>query len=427
LTAFIAFALLLGLMAIGVPIAISLGLAGMVLLALFVGPEVLRVVPQQFIGSLDVFTLLAIPMFILAGTLLGTGGVAARLVNLAMAGVGSVRGGLGMVVVVSTIFFSGVSGSSSADTAAIGSITLPAMRKRGYPPTFAAAIVAVGGATAVLIPPVIDLVIIGVVANISIAALFAAGIVPGVLNGLAMVALTYFIARRMKLPTERRLSPREMGRAVLAGIPALTVAVIILGGILGGVFTPTEAAGVAVAYALLISLVVYRDLKVRDLPRVVAVTGRITGIVMLLVGMASVFSWYLTYQGVPRDLGAWLSEFPHPVLFLLMVNVVFLFIGMVMDALPAIIVLMPILVPIAADLGIHPVHFGIVVEANIALGMITPPVGVVLYTACAIARIPMESVVRPLLPYLAAMFVMLLLITYVSAITLFLPSLLGLI
>ena len=427
MTAFIAFVLLLGLMAIGVPIAISLGLAGMVLLALFVGPEVLRVVPQQFIGSLDVFTLLAIPMFILAGTLLGTGGVAARLVNLAMAGVGSVRGGLGMVVVVSTIFFSGVSGSSSADTAAIGSITLPAMRKRGYPPTFAAAIVAVGGATAVLIPPVIDLVIIGVVANISIAALFAAGIVPGVLNGLAMVALTYFIARRMKLPTERRLSPREMGRAVLAGIPALTVAVIILGGILGGVFTPTEAAGVAVAYALLISLVVYRDLKVRDLPRVVAVTGRITGIVMLLVGMASVFSWYLTYQGVPRDLGGWLSEIPHPVLFLLMVNVVFLFIGMVMDALPAIIVLMPILVPIAADLGIHPVHFGIVVEANIALGMITPPVGVVLYTACAIARIPMESVVRPLLPYLAAMFVMLLLITYVSAITLFLPSLLGLI
>jgi C4-dicarboxylate transporter DctM subunit len=301
------------------------------------------------------------------------------------------------------------------------------MRKRGYPPSFAAAIVAVGGATAVLIPPVIDLVIIGVVANISIAALFAAGIVPGVLNAMAMVALTYFIARRMKLPTERRLSPREMARALLAGIPALTVAIIILGGILGGVFTPTEAAGVAVAYALLISLVVYRDLRVRDLPRVLAVTGRITGIVMLLVGMASVFSWYLTYEGVPRDLGVWLSEIPHPILFLLMVNVVFLFIGMVMDALPAIIVLMPILVPIAAEQGIHPVHFGILVEANIALGMVTPPVGVVLYTACAIARIPMESVVKPLLPYLAALAVMLLLITYVGAISLFLPRLLGLV
>lgn len=427
MTALVAFVTVLGLMALGVPIAFALGLAGALLLLLFVGPEVLRVVPQQFLGSLDVFTLLAIPMFILAGTLLGTGGVAARLVNLAMAGVGSVRGGLGMVVVVSTVFFSGVSGSSSADTAAIGSITLPAMRKRGYPPSFAAAIVAVGGATAVLIPPVIDLVIIGVVANISIAALFAAGIVPGVLNAVAMVALTYFLARRLKLPTERRLSLPEMGRALLAGIPALTVAVIILGGILGGVFTPTEAAGVAVAYALLISLVVYRDLKLRDLPRVLAVTGRITGIVMLLVGMASVFSWFLTYQGVPRDLGEWLAGIPHPVLFLLMVNVVFLFIGMVMDALPAIIVLMPILVPIAVAQGIHPVHFGILVEANIALGMITPPVGVVLYTACAIARIPMESAVRPLLPYLAALAVMLLLITYVGVITLFLPELLGLI
>jgi C4-dicarboxylate transporter DctM subunit len=287
--------------------------------------------------------------------------------------------------------------------------------------------VAVGGATAVLIPPVIDLVIIGVVANISIAALFAAGLVPGALNGLAMVALTYFIARRLKLPTERRLSLREMIGALLAGIPALTVAIIILGGILAGVFTPTEAAGVAVAYSLLISLVLYRDLKVRDLPRVLAVTGRITGIVMLLVGMASVFSWFLTYQGVPRDLGNWLTTIPHPVLFLLMVNIVFLVIGMVMDALPAIIVLMPILVPIAADFGIHPVHFGILVEANIALGMITPPVGVVLYTACAIARIPMESVVRPILPYLAALAGMLLLITYVGAITLFLPELLGLI
>jgi C4-dicarboxylate transporter DctM subunit len=422
-----AFLLLLLLIGLGIPIAFSLGIAGAVMLAFATGRDILAVVPQQFISSLDSFTLLAIPMFILAGTLMGTGGVAGRLVRMAMAGVGRVRGGLGMVVVVSTIFFSGVSGSSSADTAAIGSITLPEMRKRGYPPGLAAAIVAVGGATAVLIPPVIDLVIIGVVANISIAALFAAGILPGVLNGLAAVVITYVIARRLNLPVEPRLSLRETGRALLSGIPALFLAVIILGGILGGVFTPTEAAGVAVLYALFVSMVIYRELKISDLPRAFATTGRITGIVMLIVGMASVFSWYLTYAGVPRDLGQWLASIPSPILFLLMVNIVFLFIGLVMDALPAIIVLMPILTPIAVAQGIHPVHFGILVEANIALGMISPPVGVVLYTACAIGRLPMESVVRPLLPYLATMAVVLFLITYFSVITLFLPELLGLI
>lgn len=422
-----AFAALLILIALGVPIAFSLGIAGALMLSLTSGRDILAVVPQQFVRSLDSFTLLAIPMFILAGTLLGTGGVASRLVRLAMAGVGPVRGGLGMVVVVSTVFFSGVSGSSSADTAAIGSITFPEMKKRGYPPGLAAAIVAVGGATAVLIPPVIDLVIIGVVANISIAALFAAGILPGILNALVAVLITYIIARKLKLPTERRLSFSETSRALVSGIPALMLAVIILGGILGGVFTPTEAAGVAVLYALFVSLVVYRELKLSDLPRALATTGRLTGIVMLIVGMASVFSWYLTFEGVPRDVGHWMAAIPSPILFLLMVNVVFLFIGLVMDALPAIIVLMPILTPIAIEQGIHPVHFGILVEANIALGMITPPVGVVLYTACAIARLPMESVAKPLLPYLAAMFVVMILITYVSFITLFLPQLLGLI
>jgi C4-dicarboxylate transporter DctM subunit len=421
------FGLFFALMAIGVPISFAFGIAGAALLPLVGGSNILAMVPQRVMVSLDAFVLLAVPMFILAGTIMGTGGVADRLVKLAMAFVGPIRGGLGMVVIVSTVFFSGVSGSSNADTAAIGSITLPAMRRRGYPVPLATAIVAAGGATAVLIPPVIDLVLIGAIANISIAALFAAGIVPGILNAISIVALTYFIARRLNLPTEPRLSLREMARALVAGIPALGMALIILGGILGGVFTPTEAAAIAVVYGLLVSAFVYRDLKWSAMPRILSTTVRITGIVFLLLGLGSVFGWLLNFIRLPQAVGEWMASIPDPVIFLLVVNVVFFLVGMFLETLPVLVVLMPILTPVAANLGIHPVHFGILVEANLAVGFITPPVGSVLYTACALARLPLEAVIKPLLPYIFVLAAMVLVITYVASLSLFLPRLLGLV
>ncbi len=412
---------------LGIPISFALGIPAGVIFGFVAGWDLIAAMPQQLLASLDSFPLLAVPIFILAGHIMGTGGVARRLVKLAMVIVGPIRGGLGMVVIVATMFFSGISGSSSADTAAIGSITMPALRQRGYPAPLAASIVAAGGATAVLIPPVIDLVIIGVVANISIAGLFAAGLVPGILNGISLIVLTYLIARRHNLPTEARPSFAESVKAILDALPAVMMGVIILGGIFSGIFTPTEASAVAVVYGLFVSMVVYREMKPSDLPRALASTGRLTGIVLLLVGMASAFGWLLTFERVPQAVAAWIREASggNQVLFLMLVNVTFLLIGMAMDAVPALIVLMPILTPAAISLGINPIHFGILVEANVALGMITPPVGVVLFVACAMARLPMEAVVRPLLPYMVALFLMLMCITYVAGLTLWLPRLLG--
>ena len=373
------FGAFLVLMAIGVPIGIATAIPAMVGLVATGGWNFIAVVPQQLLVMLDRFTLLAVPIYILAGMIVGKTQVAQHLVRMSSALIGPVRGGLGMVVVVATIFFSGVSGSSSADTAAIGSITVPMMRKRGYPVPLSTAIVAAAGATAVLIPPVNDLVIMGAILNVSIAGLFAAGIVPGLLNGLAVLGLTYLIARRRKLPTEPRLSLWETVRAVVAGVPALMMLVIILGGIFKGIFTPTEAAAVAVFYGILVSAVVYRDLRLADLWAALVTAGRLTALVLFVVGMSAAFGWWLTFERVPQSIAAGIASITDgPIAFLLLVQVLFLLIGTAMDALPAMIVLMPILMPIAVHYGIHPIHFIILVQANTAIGFISPPTGAVL-------------------------------------------------
>jgi tripartite ATP-independent transporter DctM subunit len=420
------FVSFLGMMALGVPIAFGLGVTGALGLYL-VNPTLLPLVPQEIFRSLNSFPLLTIPLFILAGTIMAQGGVANRLMDLATLTVGRGRGGLGAAIVVATMFFHGISGSSTADTAAIGRVTLPALRRQGYPVPFSTAMLAAAGATATLIPPTIDLIIIGIVANMSIAALFAAGVIPAIINGVGLVCMVVYLAHRRGYGTRTSASMRETLKRFFTAIPALFMIVIILGGILGGVFTPTEASAVAVIYGLLISMFVYRDLKLSMFPQILRNTAELTGMVLLVIAGGAVFSYSMTFNRVPRDLALSLeSVAASPALFLLLVQILFFIIGMVMDGTPALLVLMPILTPIATAHGINPIHFGILVEANVALGLATPPVGLCLYAACAVANLPLERVVKPLLPLIAILVVTMLIITYVEGFSLFLPRLLGL-
>ena len=421
--------LFLGLLLLGVPVAFALGGTGVLgLLLIPDGPSLLAAIPEQIFSALNSFTFLTIPLFIFAGTIMAYGGVADRLMGLAEFTVGRGRGSLGAAVIVATMFFSGVSGSSTADTVAIGKVTLPTLRQRGYPVPFSTALLAAAGATASLIPPSIDMILIGVVTNISIAGLFAAGVIPAIINGVGMILVVVYLSRRGGYGSG---GPKvALGAAVKAfvkAVPALLMIVIILGGILSGVFTPTEASAVAVVYGLLVAMLVYRDLKFHMLGRVFREAIEISGMVMLVIAMSAVLGYTLTILGVPGALAARiLTMTDNRVVFLLLVQVLFFIIGMFMDTVPAILVLMPILTPIAVNYGIEPIHFGILVEANIAIGLVTPPVGMCLYAACAVTRLPLEQVIRPLLPLIAILVVTLLIITYVEGFSMFLPRRLGL-
>ena len=419
------FATLAAALACSVPIGIALGLSAMAGI-LYLDPAFLPALPQKVLAGLDSFPLLAVPLFILAGTIMGHGGIARRIVNLAMVFVGRVRGGLGCVVILSTMFFSGISGSSSADTAAIGSLTLPEMKRRRYPRPFATALVAAAGGTATLVPPSIDLIVIGVVANISIGGLFAAGFLPGAVNALAILALVYYYGRKLNLPLEARMTLKKKIRVILDSVLALLMVAIILGGILGGVFTATEASAVAVVYGFCVSFFIYRELTLADIPKVLLQACQLTGVVLLVVAMASAFSFVLTFERIPHLIADFIIEHADNwVVFVIFVNILFLLLGMIMDALPALIVLLPILVPVGAALGMEPIHLAILIEANVGISLISPPVGVCLYVACGLSKLPIGVVARPLVPFLLVLVATLLIISYVPEITLFIPRLLG--
>lgn len=421
-----AFALLLIL---GVPIAFSLLAAGT--LGILVSPggaDILPTVPQEIFRSLNSFPLLTIPLFIFLGTLMAQGGVASRLMELARVSIGRGRGGLAGSIVVSTMFFHGISGSSTADTAAIGRVTLPELERQGYPRPFSTALLAASGATATLVPPTVDLIIIGTVANISIAGLFAAGILPAIINGTGLIVVVVYLSRKRGYGLRvANVGLWAFVTLLLKALPALVLVVIILGGILAGVFTPTEASAVAVAWGLFISLAVYRTLKIRMLPSILRATVELTGIVMLVIAMSAVLSYSLTVNGVPQAMADAVTSLSHrPAVFLLLVQLMFFITGTVMDGVPAILILMPILTPIALDYGVNPIHFGILVEANVALHLAMPPVGLCLYAACAVSKLPLERVIRPLVPLIAVLVATMLVITYVEAFSLIIPNLLHL-
>jgi len=413
-------------MLMGVPVGMCLAIAAMAGL-LLISPDVLIMMPQKFISGLDSFPLLAIPLFVLAGQLMSHGGLARRIVDMSLVFVGHIRGGLGLVVIFSTMLMSGISGSPAANTAAIGSIAVPAMVKRKYPVGFATAILAAAGGVSTLVPPAIDLIIIGVIANISIGALFAAGILPAVLCGVAIMVLANYKARKMALPLIEPMSREEKLKTLRDGLLPVLMVFIILGGIYGGVFTPTEAAAVAVVYGFCVAFFIYKELKLKDLPEVLLKTCSLTGVVLLVLATANMFSFVLTFEGLPLAMADMITAYAFNwIMFILFVHILFFVLGMVMDCLPPILILMPMLVPVATAMGIDPVHFGIIVAANVGLGMVSPPVGICLFVACGIADTRIERVVRPLLPFLLILVISLMVITFVPQISLFLPRLLGL-
>lgn len=385
--------------ALSVSIAVSIGLGSIVGLVTSTKLPLL-VIPKEMFSSLDKFPLLAVPFFILAGKIMEEGGISNRLVDFAKALVGGVQGGLAATCVITCLIFAAVSGSSVATTFAVGAILIPALVRSGYPVGYAASLQATSAELGVIIPPSIPMILFGIAAEVSIGEMFVAGIGPGILIAGALMLYTLFWARRNgigKADGEDRL---PVGRAFLRAFWSLMMPVIILGGIYGGVFTPTEASVVAVVYALIIGLVVYRGFGVRELPRIFRQAAITSSLIMFIIMTAGLFSYLVNYAGIPDMLGQYLKQtLDSPLMFLLGVNLALFLIGMFIETSAAIIVLAPILTPVAVYFGMDPVHFGLIMIINLAIGMITPPVGVNLFAACAVAGIPVDKIIRPLLPF----------------------------
>lgn len=415
--------------AAGAPIAYVLGASGMIGILLAPGGSAfLPALLQQMFITISSFNFLAIPLFVFTGAILAEGGIAKYIMDLVTITIGRGKGGLGASVVGSAMVFHGISGSSSADAAAVGKVSLPTLQAQGYPLPFSVAMLATAGASGTLIPPTNDLIVIGIVGNMSIAGLFAAGILPALVNGLGLAAIVVYLSRRwgygaVTVPFDWKAT----ALCFLKAIPALFMIVIILGGILGGVFTPTEASAVAVFYGLFLALIVYRSVSLAQFLGIFRTTIELSGMVLLVIGMGAMLGYALTILQVPQELGKFLDVIaPGKIVFLLFVQISFYIIGTCMDTLPALLILIPLLTPLAVARGIEPIHFGILVECNVALHLACPPVGGVLFTACAVGNTPLELVVKPILPMIAVLTVTMLIITYVPDIAMFLPRLLGL-
>jgi tripartite ATP-independent transporter DctM subunit len=412
---------LLGLFAIGVPIAFALGIAAIPFLLERRLP--LIAIPQVIFDSMDSFVLMAVPMYVLAGRLMMTGGMARRLVDFAVAIIGFVRGGLAASTVLTCMLFATISGSSAATAAAVGSTLVPEMEKKKYPRPFAAAVVASSGELGVIIPPSVPMIIYAVIAEVSISQLFLAGVIPGIMIGMSLI-LTCIVVCTIKGYGERtpfvlNAYLSNLLRATWRATLALMLPFIILGGIYGGFFTPTEAAVVAVVFALFVGMFIYREIKIRDLPKIFAESMFTASIVMIIVGFAFVFAYVLALMQAPQQIaGAIRSISSDPAVFLLLVNLFLFVVGMFMETFAAIIILAPVLAPVATQLGIDPIHFGLIMIVNLAIGMVTPPVGVNLFVACGIARITMEELMRPLVVFLFVLIANMVVITYVPWVSL---------
>jgi tripartite ATP-independent transporter DctM subunit len=387
----------------------------------------LNMIVQRTFAGINQFPLLAIPFFILAGEVMNQGGITISLVRFANSLVGHLRGGLAHVNIVTSMLFAGLSGSAVADTSAIGSILIPAMEKDGYSRKFAAAVTAASSVIGPIIPPSIIMVIYAFMMNVSVAGLFAAGLVPGVLVGAGLMVVTAIISKRRNYPkADRRANLKEVGSAAGSAFLPLLTPVIILGGILGGVFTPTEAAAVAVGYALFLSLFVLRTLTPKDLPAIFTRAAVASAAILLVVGTATSFAWIATLSQVPNMLSELIfSLSDNPYLLLFLINIFLLLVGMFLDAGPAILILGPILAPTMIQLGIHPLHFAIIMCVNLTVGLATPPMGLILFVTSSITRLGVEVIAKEMLPFLAVEIMVIFLITYFPAISMTLPKLLG--
>ena len=417
----------LAAMILGVPIAFALGIAPIAGFLIDGKLVFLKLVPQRLFLGINQFPLLAIPLFMLAGEIMNVGGITQRLVGFANTLVGHLRGGLAQVNVVSSVLFAGLSGSAVADTSALGSILIPAMEKDGYTRRFAAAITAASSVIGPIIPPSIIMVLYALVMDVSVGGLFAAGLIPGLLMGLGLMVSVAITARRRNFPRREHMAPpREMLRSFRGAFLPLLTPVIILGGILSGVFTPTEAAGAAVAYALIISFIVTRTMRLSDLKNVMLRAGIASATVLLVVGTATLFAGIITLSGFPSKLSDFIFTITeNPLLLLLIVNLLLLVVGMFLDAGPAILVLGPILAPTMLELGVHPLHFAIIMCVNLTIGLSTPPIGLVLFVASTLTKLSVLEIARDLMPFLAVHMVVILLVTYFPALSMTLPKALG--
>jgi C4-dicarboxylate transporter DctM subunit len=427
MTALAVFGLLIGLILLGVPIAVSLGLAAIVVMAWMGGTDLLIILAQRMYSGISSFPLLAIPFFILAGNLMNTGGMTRRIFAFAQLFVGRIRGGLAHVNVVGSMIFAGMSGSAVADAAGLGVIEIEAMRKEGYSAKYAACITAVSSTIGPIIPPSIPFVLYGSLASVSVGTLFLAGVVPGVLMGLALMGAIAVEAHRRQLPRMRKPTFDRATVLMAAGaLPALATPALIIGGILSGLVTPTEAAVVAALYALLIGVFAYRELRPEQVWQILWESARQTVQVMFIIAAASAYGWVLVQQQIPNAvIDGMLSLSTTPWVVLLLINIVLLVLGLFIEPIAVMLIATPILLPLAAKIGVSPEHLGVIVVLNLMIGLVTPPVGLCLYAVASVSREPMGEIVKELWPYLIALLAVLGLVTYVPAVALWLPRQLG--
>jgi len=423
-TAVILF-LLVALMLTGMPISISLGLTVLSFLYLFTQVPIESVALKLFTG-IEKFEIMAIPFFILAGNFLTHGGVARRMIHFATSMVGHFYGGLGLSGVVACALFAAISGSSPATVVAIGSILLPAMVKAGYPMKFGAGVVTTAGGLGILIPPSIAMIIYAVATNSSIGALFMAGVIPGLLLAVLLGVTTWYVARKNNYPRQRKASWAERWKALREAIWGVLLVFIVMGGIYSGVFTPTEAAAVAAVYAFVIAIFVYKDMQLKDVPKVLVSSANMSAMLLYIITNAALFSFLMSYQHVPEEMAGWmLSQGLGQVSFLLMANILLLAAGNFMEPSSIILILAPILFPIAIKLGIDPIHFGIIMTVNMEIGMCHPPVGLNLYVASGITKMGITELTVAVWPWLLTMLGFLVLVTYWAPLSIWLPRTLG--
>ncbi|MDQ0860867.1 TRAP transporter large permease [Bacillus sp. V2I10] len=416
------------LLLIGVPIAISIAGASIAtMLILFPFDVAVFTSAQKMVTGLDSFALLAVPFFVLSGIIMNNGGIAIRLINLAKLLAGRMPGSLAHTNVMGNMLFGSISGSSVASAAAIGGVMSPMQDKEGYERTYSAAVNIASAPTGLLIPPSGLLIIYSLVSGgTSVAALFMAGYIPGILWGLATMAVAYFIAKKKNYPVSQKITFRQGALVFLDAIPSLMLIVIVLGGIIAGIFTATEGAAIAVAYSLILSII-YRTFSLKKLPKMLLETVEMTAVIMLLIGTSTILSLVMSFTGIPEAISSGLLGLTdNPIMILLLMNVILLIIGTFMDITPAVLIFTPIFLPVVATFGMDPVHFGIMMAFNLCIGNITPPVGSALFVGSSIGKVKIEQVIKPLLPFYGAIILVLLAVTFIPEISLTLPKLFGL-
>ncbi|HOF03466.1 MAG TPA: TRAP transporter large permease [Atribacterota bacterium] len=418
------FSLFFILLGLGVPISIALGVTTIWSINNFTKVS-LVIAPKIMFGAVDSFPLMAIPFFVLAGNVMSSGGISRRLVNFASSLVGTITGGLAHVSIFASMFFAAISGSSPATTAAIGAVMVPEMNKKGYDNSFSAAVVAAAGTVGVIIPPSIPMVLYAVLAGVSIGKLFLTGFGPGILMGLTMMVVAYFISKQRGYSGSEKVNLMGKIRAFKDSFFALLMPFIILGGIYGGIFTPTEAAAVAVVYGVLVGLFVYRELKVKQIPEIIFNSAVSSAVIMFLIACANLFGWLLVREMIPQQIAKTvlvLTKNPYIIMFI--INIFLLILGTLINTTAAVVLVTPILVPILDQVGIDRLFMGIVMVVNLAVGMITPPVGLCLFVACNLAKISLDELSKAIFPFMIALILLIFVIAYVPSISMTLPNLL---